>query len=261
MVDFTVISLTIAGDENWIYRYNGPANDVDVANSIVYGSDGNIYAAGYSNGSGNYDFTVISLGYLDVGTVSIDIKDTVAEGTTLSPQATVVNNGTINASFDVTCEIEPGGYNSTQTVTNLAPDSSSQVIFSPDFIFVSGSYTVTGYTRLTDDENPANDTFVKVIATTGIAEYEPILPVTFMFSLPTVSRGKAHIRLGLPETTVAELLVYDVLGRLSEILVSARFSAGEHNLDIDLNLTTGVYFYKLKTGLGKEIVKKFLIIE
>jgi hypothetical protein len=62
--DFTVISLTTAGDTNWIYRYNGPGNMNDGAHSLVYGADGNIYIAGYSNSTGNYDdrdFTVISL--------------------------------------------------------------------------------------------------------------------------------------------------------------------------------------------------------
>jgi len=59
--DFTVISLTGAGTENWIYCYNGTAGGADGACSIVYGSDGNIYAAGYSFGNSG-DFTVISLG-------------------------------------------------------------------------------------------------------------------------------------------------------------------------------------------------------
>ena len=60
--DFTVISLTSSGDTNWVYRYNGPGNSDDRAYSIVYGSDGNIYAAGASYGIGtDYDFTVISL--------------------------------------------------------------------------------------------------------------------------------------------------------------------------------------------------------
>jgi len=51
-----------AQGENWIYRYNGPGNAGDYANSLVYGVNGNIYAAGYSWSSGTYtDFTVISL--------------------------------------------------------------------------------------------------------------------------------------------------------------------------------------------------------
>jgi uncharacterized delta-60 repeat protein len=60
--DFLVISLTSAGTEKWVYTYNGPESDNDGANSIIYGSDGNIYAAGYSIGSGTgSDFTVISV--------------------------------------------------------------------------------------------------------------------------------------------------------------------------------------------------------
>jgi uncharacterized delta-60 repeat protein len=59
--DITVISLTSAGVERWIYRYNGPANNMDWANSIVYGQDGNLYVGGVSIGNSGKDFTVISL--------------------------------------------------------------------------------------------------------------------------------------------------------------------------------------------------------
>ena len=61
--DIIVISLNKdTGDTNWVYRYNGPGNSGDDAYSIVYGADGNVYAAGYSTGSGTgTDFIVISL--------------------------------------------------------------------------------------------------------------------------------------------------------------------------------------------------------
>jgi uncharacterized delta-60 repeat protein len=59
---FTVIGLTSSGGERWVYRYNGPGNSDDAAWSLVYGGDGNIYAAGYSSDSGTCrDFTVVSL--------------------------------------------------------------------------------------------------------------------------------------------------------------------------------------------------------
>jgi len=64
ITDFTVISLKrTTGAERWIYKYNGmPSNSGDIAFSIVYGLDGNIYAAGYTTSSNYYtDFTVISL--------------------------------------------------------------------------------------------------------------------------------------------------------------------------------------------------------
>jgi uncharacterized delta-60 repeat protein len=60
--DFTVVSLTDSGVERWVYRYNGAGNWVDAANSIAMGPDGNVYAAGYTSGSGtSYDFAVVSL--------------------------------------------------------------------------------------------------------------------------------------------------------------------------------------------------------
>ncbi len=61
--DFVVVSLPSTGPPaNWVYTYNGPGNGDDAASAIVYGSDGNIYAAGYSTGNTTYeDFTVISL--------------------------------------------------------------------------------------------------------------------------------------------------------------------------------------------------------
>ena len=60
--DFCVISLSTAGDTNWTYQYDGGASSYDGANSIVYGLDGNIYAAGYSNGvGGEWLLTVVSL--------------------------------------------------------------------------------------------------------------------------------------------------------------------------------------------------------
>lgn len=62
MGDFTVLSLTSSGTENWVYWYDGPGNGFDDARTVLYGSDGSIYAAGRSQGVGTgQDFTVISL--------------------------------------------------------------------------------------------------------------------------------------------------------------------------------------------------------
>lgn len=63
--DFLVTKLDAAGNFKWNYIYNGPGNHKDVANAIVYGDDGNLYVAGYSNGTGaligGLDFFVVSL--------------------------------------------------------------------------------------------------------------------------------------------------------------------------------------------------------
>jgi uncharacterized delta-60 repeat protein len=60
--DIIVVSLSTLGTERWVYRYNGPASNADRAYKVIYGSDGNIYVAGYSTGSNSAtDFTVISI--------------------------------------------------------------------------------------------------------------------------------------------------------------------------------------------------------
>jgi uncharacterized delta-60 repeat protein len=60
--DFAVISLTSSGGERWVYRYDGPAGYWDQAYALVYGADGDVYAAGYrSPVETASDFTVISL--------------------------------------------------------------------------------------------------------------------------------------------------------------------------------------------------------
>ena len=60
--DFTVVSLTASGVERWVYRYDGPGSAKDEGYSIAAGSDGNLYAAGPSDGGAtDQDFLVVSL--------------------------------------------------------------------------------------------------------------------------------------------------------------------------------------------------------
>jgi hypothetical protein len=56
-----VISLSTAGDTNWTYSYGSDLGD-DVAYSVAYGLDGNVYAVGHSIGmDSSWYLTVISL--------------------------------------------------------------------------------------------------------------------------------------------------------------------------------------------------------
>jgi len=57
-----LVAMSFAQVERWVYKYNGSGNADDMALSVIFGDDGNIYAAGQSRGNGTgLDFTVISL--------------------------------------------------------------------------------------------------------------------------------------------------------------------------------------------------------
>jgi hypothetical protein len=60
LMDFTVVGFDTAGNHDWSYWKDGTAHDNDEAKAIVYGDDGNIYAAGYTINM-NKDFTVVKL--------------------------------------------------------------------------------------------------------------------------------------------------------------------------------------------------------
>ncbi len=219
--------------------------------------------AGTNPGTANAEiwFYQGDLGNYDAGVVSIDMPSTVPPDTTLSPQATVTNYGSYPESFDVACTITPGAYSSTYTVVDLAASGSTQVTFPDQFTFLSGSsYTVTVYTQLSPDYNQANDTLETIITVSGIGEGSYGQPTRFQFNAPLISHGQIAIELNLPEQTDVDLSVYGVNGQLCDKLIAGQLEPGNHTLNTDLNLSSGVYFLKLETASGFNETKKLLFV-
>ena len=196
---------------------------------------------------------------LNVGTISIDISSPLPEGTVLNPKATVKNEGTNSESFDVTCEINPGAYSKTQTVSDLAPSGSIQVTFSTPFTFVSGTYTVVVYTQLTDDSDLSNDTLEKIVQTydPGVHDFTD-KPAVFSFGLENnPTKEKALFNLALPQDGLITLRIYDVSGRLVDDL-SGYKSSGYYQIPW-MKANAGVYFYTFESLSHKENGKLVVI--
>ncbi len=61
-IDYATIKYDASGGQQWIGRYNGPANGDDRASAIAVGSAGEVYMTGYSAGIGTFaDYTTLRI--------------------------------------------------------------------------------------------------------------------------------------------------------------------------------------------------------
>ncbi|UCE65242.1 MAG: T9SS type A sorting domain-containing protein, partial [Candidatus Zixiibacteriota bacterium] len=83
--------------------------------------------------------------------------------------------------------------------------------------------------------------------------------VTLLKNYPNPFNASTTIKFNLSETQVVELIVYDLLGKEISRLLEEERQAGMHSITFDASdLSSGVYFYSLKTG--QEIKSRRMIL-
>jgi photosystem II stability/assembly factor-like uncharacterized protein len=142
---------------NWIPVDNLIHTDIDFVNDSTGWTGSNELDAPMFKWS-----TPITVAATDAATQSIDVATNIGQ-VTMNPQATVLNNGLLTQTFDVTMNISPGGYTSTVTVNNLAFFDTAQVVFLPWTPAAIGNYTIQVYTSLAADSDNSNDTLTKTV--------------------------------------------------------------------------------------------------
>ena len=111
----------------------------------------------------------------DVGAFSVDFSLNNLPGS-ITPKITFKNYGSATQTFPVKLAI--GSYNSTKTVTALAPNTTVQVTFD-NWNATVGTYALKAYSQLTGDANSANDT---ISASVNITTSTWITGATFDFT-------------------------------------------------------------------------------
>jgi hypothetical protein len=254
--DILLLELIEEGNLLWSKTYGGLQDDY--GKCVQQTTDRGFLVIGQITIGGSGDVWALKTYAPDVAPISIDIPQELPEDTSLYPLTTVKNLGRRSENFVVTCEIEPGGYSKNRTVSDLAPGDSMQINFFQQFIFESGTYEVTVYSRLARDGFPENDTIVKNIETypPGIAENN-VNPIMFSFGLNNnPAKNTALFNLTLPEDALITLKIYDSSGRLIDKIKEYK-SAGYYQIPWNAKVA-GVYLYKLETP-WEDVVGKLVI--
>lgn len=96
----------------------------------------------------------------------------------------------------------------------------------------------------------------------GIEPISTLIPSGFKLyqNYPNPFNPVTKIRFALPVSTIAKLIIYDVLGRELETIVDELLIAGTYEVILDAsNYPSGIYFYKLSSGEFNRTNKMILI--
>ncbi|MDP1813622.1 MAG: LamG-like jellyroll fold domain-containing protein, partial [Leadbetterella sp.] len=105
-----------------------------------------------------------------------------------------------------------------------------------------------------------NLSFDNLISSVPLSSSELPSKYSLTQNYPNPFNPTTKIKFGLVERSVVNLVVYDILGREVSTLVNQELDAGYHEVKFNAgNLSSGVYFYQLKSGLFVETKKLTLI--
>lgn len=185
---------SIAGDANVIFTFKQPYS-FSLVNHVY---DVMIYThiAADTNYVNDTLHATVTNTY-DAASISYDGATVLGPGT-INPMATVGNNSSLAASFDVTMTIQ-GGYTSTKSVTSLAPGATIQLTFDP-WTAALGTYDLKVYTSLAQDNNLTNDTLKTSLSVQTLKKAYCYVAYQGSGTLPL---GPAYTYLQNPSTTIS----------------------------------------------------------
>jgi len=166
-------------------------------------------------------------------------------------------------------DVEVTVSNTTSNVAGELVDQSGTVVdvinttSSNPFILTApseGTYLVNaGY----KNPNPrAWDSMSVFISLTGVGDNntEPMLTYKLYNNYPNPFNPSTKIKYSVAENTFVSLKIYDVAGSEVATVVNREQTAGEYEVDFNaVNLTSGVYIYKLNAGSFVETKKMILM--
>jgi hypothetical protein len=138
---------------------------------------------------------------------------------------------------------------------NVATTSSTKTQSSTQIFRTTSGSIITGWG---DDRNGSSDIYIQNVSINGtlgnpndIKQNSNIIPNKFSLkqNYPNPFNPSTTIKFSISENSFVSLKIYDVNGREISELVNKNLSQGEYEATFDArNVSSGVYFYTLRTG-------------
>jgi len=256
--DYVTIGYNSNGTQQWLKKYNGPANNADIPSSISADADGNIFVTGLSidtlGGQLNADYATIK--YSSIGIEqwirkyngpadSSDYAYSIATDSIGSIYITgrSIGDGT-GADYATISYTSAGDEQWVQRYNGIGNGDDEPWNFTADAwgnVYVTGGSigNGSGFDFATIKYSP----FVTDV------KYNPeILTDDFHLgqNYPNPFNPTTSIQYAIGSRQFISLKVYDILGKEVATLVNKEKPAGEHKIEFDAgNLSSGIYFYRL----------------
>ncbi|MFI5211659.1 MAG: SBBP repeat-containing protein [Ignavibacteria bacterium] len=263
----------------WSRTYNGPGNSTDKAWGIVIDEEDNsVYVTGETSDA-NRNTNYVTMKYDTYGNSGwISEYNGSGNGTDIASAIGIIVNPDNSKSVVVTgkswgttetfdyatvrYDISDGSLTqvNTYSMNGLSNDVASDIAITPD-----NNVLITGYSQLII-EAPVEQSYVSTMMiswnSAGSLTSGNILPEKFELfqNYPNPFNPETKIKFTIPEASVVQLKLYDILGRQVDILIDQYLMKGTHDITYsNLNLSSGTYFYELRSGKYRDIKKMTLI--
>jgi hypothetical protein len=118
-------------------------------------------------------------------------------------------------------------------------------------LFSGLTYYYTIFARKHDNTYsiPTSESQTSIILHSSSITEKPLLPADFQMSCyPNPFNAQTMISFTLPAATKAKIAIYDITGRIIDIVADRLFQAGQNSVIWNaINRPSGVYFYSIKT--------------
>lgn len=273
--DYAVIKYDLQGAEQWVYRFNGSANNNDIITSAALDNSGNIYVTGVMNtdASGN------SANY---ATIKINSSGNAVWGVAYNGPANNNDSATaiaVNNSGEVFVTGKSMGtgtsfdyatvkYNSSGVLQNVTRYNGTGNSIDAASSIALDNFGNTYISGTSIGNGSAEDLLtIKYALVTGVQTNTNINPAEFILeqNYPNPFNPSTIIRYNIPsnvniESPIVKLIIYNTLGTEVVTLVDEKQSAGNYSVKFDgANYPSGNYYYKLISGDFIQVKKMILM--